>query len=96
MDQSGGYLHHTPEIAAKIITACVRLHNIARRKGFPLPPQEDHEDGDGQRSVMQQPREEPPVQMPMEVPRAAHVARRRQFIERNFAVSRRQRQETPQ
>lgn len=93
MDQSGGYLHHTPAVAAKIITACVCLHNIARRKGFPLPPQEDHEDQDAQRSVMRQPREEPPAQVPREIPRAQHVARRRQFIERNFSFSRRPRQE---
>ena len=29
MDQSGGYLYHTPEKAAQIITSCASLHNLA-------------------------------------------------------------------
>lgn len=92
LDNSGGYLHHTPAVAAKIITACVCLHNIARIHAFPLPPHEDHEDEDAQRSGMRNVRQEPPQIAPREVPRAEHVARRQQFIARNFAHGRRGRQ----
>lgn len=83
-------------MAAKIITACVCLHNLARRNGLPLPPQEDNEDQDAQRPAMRETRQEPPHVMPRQVPCAEHVARRTQFIQRNFSECRRVRQEGDQ
>lgn len=80
-------------MAAKIITACVCLHNIARLNGFPLPPHEDHEDGDAQGFEMRDVCQEPPPVLQREVPQAEHVARREQFIKRNFSVRRRRRGE---
>lgn len=49
IDESGGYLHHSPVKAGQIIVTCVCLHNLARMNRMPQPPPEDEEDGDGYR-----------------------------------------------
>ena len=43
LDQSGGYLHLTPEKAAQIVTACGCLHNLAV---LDRTPHLDHLDAD--------------------------------------------------
>lgn len=57
MDQSGGYLYHTPEKAALIITACGCLHNLAV---LDRTPHMDHlDDGEDSFNYRRPAREQP-------------------------------------
>lgn len=70
-------------MAAKIVTACVCLHNIARKGEMPLPPAEDREDRDGRRPA-RVPRAEPDRPPADGRPRTRNVALRDQFIATHF------------
>ena len=62
IDDSGGYLHHDPVKAGKIVIACACLHNVAVEKGIPLPACDDDSDGIRPlRQPRQQPQPNPPA-----------------------------------
>lgn len=83
MDDSGGYLHHTPVRAGMIIVSCVCLHNLARITRMPLPPPEAAEDLDAFRRA-RQPHEQPERQL-YNGPDLADVVRTRgEFITIQF------------
>ena len=64
MDQSGGYLYHTPEKAAQIITSCASLHNLAV---LDRTPRLDHlDDADDAFRYIR-----PPPEQPRDLNRAA-------------------------
>ena len=61
-----GYLPHDPPRSAKVIVACVCLHNVAVAKGLPVPPAEGEDDEDAWRphhEQRQQPQQNPPPYM---------------------------------
>lgn len=59
IDDSGGFLHHSPVRAGQIIVTCVCLHNIARRHNMPAPIPEEAEDIDGRRRNLGLARQQP-------------------------------------
>lgn len=83
LDASAGYLHHTPEMAVKILVACVCLHNIARINGIPEPPPLEDEDQDGVR-VRHNLGDVPVEHVPIARARAVNVRRRAEFVEEYF------------
>ena len=79
VDTSGGFLDHTPEMACKVIVATACLHNVARERKLPLPPDADTDDDGFQQEMERFP--QPQLYLP---PGPQNYARRTIFIQRNF------------
>lgn len=81
LDDSGGYLHHAPGMACRIVTACCCLHNLARRHYVPVPIPEADEDVDGQRRMAHIDRGQPPAEVrPAAAERRGDLLSRAAFI----------------
>ncbi|XP_048480996.1 putative nuclease HARBI1 [Plutella xylostella] len=74
-------LHYKPEKAARIVNACVVLHNVARKTGAPLleltPEEEEEERREAIEGQAHAQGEDPPAQQPQQrrVDRALHAGR---------------------